>query len=184
MTTQEHKQNSVGQGLCEGCAKGWPTETRHWKPLDKDTSTERPCTRAPTPVQQAVTIRECAEIDETNVDGVKRSCVHDEWADLCQTCAPTSATQKLELCVCFSTASGIDDACARRGHKPLTPDPEVEIAALKAKLARAVNDLRRLVAGIDDWNEATQAIIGRVPNYHWGALEDARATLRDIGEIE
>lgn len=36
---------------------------------------------------------------------------------------------------------------------------------------------KALVGGIDTWNDSVQTIIGRVPDYHWGALEAARAAI-------
>jgi len=60
----------------------------------------------------------------------------------------------------------------RDAWKEKTIETESELAEL-AEAALSV------VAGIDQWNEDIQKIIGRYPDYHWGNLERLRSVLRD-----
>lgn len=42
--------------------------------------------------------------------------------------------------------------------------------------------LTALVAGIDEWNQSVQEIIGHIPNYRWNDLERARAAIAKARE--
>lgn len=65
-------------------------------------------------------------------------------------------------------------------------DPTVAIIAIRDKEEQRANarliaqspamlaSLKALIKGIDEWNEAAQQIIGRIPDYEWGDLEEAR----------
>lgn len=45
---------------------------------------------------------------------------------------------------------------------------------LVAAAPELLSSLKALIKGIDDWNEGVQEMIGRVPDYEWGNLEEAR----------
>lgn len=40
--------------------------------------------------------------------------------------------------------------------------------------------LKKLIADIDDWNEAVESVIGRQPETTWGDLEEARELIARI----
>lgn len=62
-----------------------------------------------------------------------------------------------------------------------TADPrKPEVRTLQKDREELVDALNSLIKEIDEWNNAVQEIIGRVPNYHWKELEDARELSRQM----
>jgi DNA repair exonuclease SbcCD ATPase subunit len=63
---------------------------------------------------------------------------------------------------------------------PLLQTPTEVLEELRLSLAREaklVDALGRVAAGVREWNRSVEAIIGRVPDYRWGDLEEAEALL-------